>query len=96
MLRSPNKPAPKRFVFELSMGLDHHVTMRLSSPVTAMLAAPTTASLTASHRVRVALCVQARRCVPLSSSRLINGAPQKAPTRAGTRTRTVPINSSSR
>ena len=69
-----------------SIGLDHQVTMRLNSPAVAMLARPARASLTASHRVLVMLWVQASRRVPVSSSRVISGAPQKTPIRpaAGT------------
>ena len=77
------------------MGLDHHVTIRLNSPVAATLAVPTTASFTVSQRPRMTLCVQARRWVPFSSSRVIRGAPQNAPMRAGTATSAVPISSSS-
>ncbi len=44
-----------------SRGLAHHVTMRLRSPAVAMLARPMTPSLTANQRVRVTLCVHARR-----------------------------------
>ena len=78
-----------------SIGRDHQVTIRLSKPVAATLAAPTSASLTATQRVRVTLWVQARRWVPFSNSRLISGAPQNAPTRAGTATSAVPMSSSS-
>ncbi|WP_345154652.1 hypothetical protein [Nonomuraea rubra] len=36
-----------------------------------------------SHRVLVMLWFHTSRCVPASSSRVISGAPQKSPTRAG-------------
>jgi len=48
-------------------------------------------ALTASQRVRLTLCVQARRWVPASSSRATSGAPQKTPIAAGTASRIGPI-----
>src|SRR4051794_117804 len=89
MLRCPNMPAPNWFCATRSIGLDHQVTIQLSSPVAATLAAPTTASLTASHLVRVTLCVHTSRCVPFSSSRATSGAAQNAPSSAGTATSAV-------
>ena len=71
------------------MGAAHQVTIRLSSPAVAMAATPITVSLTASQRVRAMLWFQARRRVPASSSRVISGAPQNAPIRAGTTYRTT-------
>jgi hypothetical protein len=49
----------------------------------AMAASPTSPSFTASQRRRVTLWVQARRNVPVSSSRAIRGAPKKNPMSAG-------------
>ena len=60
--------------------------MRLNSPAVAMLASPIRPTLTVSQRLRVTLWVQASRWVPVSSSRVTSGAPQKIPTRAGTTT----------
>lgn len=48
-----------------------------------MATRPVSPSLTASQRPRVMLWFHTSRCVPASSSRVINGAPQKSPTRAG-------------
>jgi hypothetical protein len=58
--------------------------MRLSSPVAIIAAPPTSASFEPSQRVRVTLWVQARRKLPVSSSRAMSGAPQKIPISAGT------------
>ena len=80
----PKAAAPKRSWFTLSMGLNHHVTIRLKSPPTAALARPTSPSLTSNQRIRLTLCVQARRKVPVSSSRAMSGAPQNMPMRTGT------------
>ncbi|WP_348638608.1 hypothetical protein [Actinomadura madurae] len=68
----------------LSSGSDHQFAARAVSPAAAMAARPTTPSFTASQRDRVTLWFQTSRCVPLSSSRVISGAPQKSPMRAGT------------
>jgi hypothetical protein len=83
MPRTPNTDGVSWFSCTRSMGLNHQVRMRLRSPVTAMQARPVTASRTASQRGRVTLWVQASRKVPVSSSRAMSGAPQKAPSRAG-------------
>ena len=63
--------------------------MNVSSPVTATLVRPTKATLMASQRVRVTLCVHARRQVPVSISRATSGAPQNAPMMAGIPTSAV-------
>ena len=80
----PKAAAPKRFWFTLSMGLNHHVTIRLRSPATAALARPTSPSLTSNQRIRLTLWVQAKRNVPVSSSRAMSGAPQNMPMSTGT------------
>ena len=49
----------------------------------AMLARTPMHSRMASHRFLVTLCVQARRKVPVSSSRATSGAPQNMPSSAG-------------
>src|SRR5580704_1984345 len=80
----PKAAGLKRLALTLSMGLNHHDTIRLSSPPTAALARPTSPSLTRSQRRRLTLCVQARRKVPVSSSRATSGAPQNIPITTGT------------
>src|SRR5262245_26169979 len=68
-----------------SMRCAQEVIAQLSSPTVATDAPPMRASSVASQRVRVTDWFQARRYVPVSSSRAISGAPQKMPIRAGTR-----------
>ena len=85
--RSANMAVPNRPRFV--PGLDQAVNITVSNPVTATLARPTIATLIASQRVRVMLCVHARRHVPVSNSRATSGAPQNAPIMAGTPTRAV-------
>ena len=80
----PKEAGLKRFAVILSMGLNHHETIRLIAPPTTALASPTRPSLTASQRRRLTLCVQARRKVPVSSSRATSGAPQNIPMSTGT------------
>jgi len=60
MPRSSNTPGVNRFMLTRWRGLDREVIMRLHSPATAMPASPSSATLTASQRVRMTLCVQAR------------------------------------
>ena len=79
----PKFARPKRFWFAASIGLAHQSTIQVSSPPIAMAAMPTSPSFTASQRCRVTLWVQARRKVPVSSSRAMSGAPKKSPTSAG-------------
>ena len=83
MPRTPNTDWSSGFSCTRSMGLNHQVRMRLSSPPMAMLARTPMHSLTASQRFLVTLWVQARRKVPVSSSRATSGAPQNMPSSAG-------------
>ena len=96
MLRSPNSPAPNRFMFgaiDRARPPGHH---QAQQPGRGDAGAPRPRpSLIASQRVRVTLWVQASRCVPFSNSRVISGAPQNAPISAGTATSAVPMSSSS-
>jgi hypothetical protein len=48
-----------------------------------MLANPMTLILAISQRVRVTLCVNTKRWVPVSNSRATSGAPQKIPMMPG-------------
>ncbi|WP_254715024.1 hypothetical protein [Actinomadura sp. NAK00032] len=73
-----------------SRGTAHQSTARTASPEAAIAASPTRPSLTASQRLREMLWFHTSRCVPLSSSRAMSGAPQKIPMRAG-RTVTIAI-----
>src|ERR1700722_8186713 len=80
----PKEAGLNRFAVTLSMGLNHHETMRLNDAPTTALARPTSPSLTRSQRRRLTLWVQARRKVPDSSSRATRGAPQNIPMSTGT------------
>src|SRR5215469_11119251 len=82
----PTSPPPSGSA--RSTGPAHHDVMRLSNPAVAIVASPIAASLTAIQRDLVMLWVHAGRKVFASSSRVISGAPQKIPMRAGARYKT--------
>lgn len=87
-----SRPLSGFWLASVSIGLAHQLTPRLSSPAATMAATAPVPSLVASHRVRVTVWFHTRLCVPVSSSRVTIGTPQKTPTTAGSRyiTRMVP------
>src|ERR1035437_8044670 len=65
-------------MFTLSNGLDHQVTIKLTSPAVSIEATQSRPSLTANQCPLETLWVQARRKLPVSSSRATSGEPQKS------------------
>jgi len=64
-------------------GPSHQVTRAVITPPQTTAASSIQPTLTASQRLRVTLCIQAKWVVPTSDSAATSGAPQNRPTSTG-------------